>query len=33
MLLVVVTYSFAKCSANEKTGTINDEIVWHDGKC
>lgn len=26
-------YSFAKWSATEKTGTINDEIVWHYGQC
>ena len=32
-VLVVITYSFARCSATENTGTINDEIEWDNKQC
>lgn len=32
-LLVVITYSFARCFATENTGTINDEIEWDNKQC
>ena len=33
LLLVVVTNPFAKCSATENKGAINEEIVWYYGQC
>ena len=32
-VLVVITYSFERCSATENTGTINDEIEWDNKQC
>ena len=32
-VLVVIIYSFARCSATENAGTINDEIEWDNKQC